>query len=312
VNGGGVSSGVAIENTTIKNCDIAARHHGIMLLRTGSSTIEGNKIAVSGSTNAAPTYEGINHFDANETLGFVTVVRRNTIEVTAPNSATAIMLAPGGAASGTYIVDNNVVKGITFTGLASPTAVNYRGIFGTSGTSNYFIEHNSINMADQANISIGSQSQVVGIGLSTPVTSPRTATIVNNIVRNAQTGFGSTALFYSSQINTTSNRNCLWFTDAAGWLGGIRYATLANWQVGGTPPGFTGFDGASQNVDPTTTVPAWDADLHFATPSVVGLATVSSSTFTTDIDGDTRPSSGAIPGADFPVPMAGVDDWMCY
>lgn len=312
VNGGGVSTGVAIENTTIENCDIAGRQHGILMLRTGSTTIEGNTVTVSGSTNSAPTYEGILHQDANETLGFNTIIRRNVVEVTAPSSGSGIVMAPGGSSVGTYVVDNNIVKGITFTGLAAPTAVNYRGIIGTSGTCNYFIEHNSINMANQANISIGSQSQVVGIALTNPIASPRTATVVNNIVRNAQTGFGSTALYYASNLNVTSNRNCLWFTDACGWLGGNRYATLANWQIGGTPPGFFGFDGASQNVDPTATSPAWDANLHFATPTVAGLTTVLSSTFLTDVDGDMRPSSGALPGADHPVPMAGVEEWGAY
>jgi len=312
VNGGGVSTGVAIEDTTIKNCDITGRHHGVLMLRTGSTTIEGNHVTVTGSTNAAPTYEGILHLDANETVGFFVTIRRNVLEVQAPNSASGIVMSPGGSASGIYVVDNNVVKGITFTGLAVSTSVLYRGIFGSSGTCDYFIEHNSINMANQSNISIGSQSQVVGIGLSNPILSPRTATVVNNIVRNGQAGFGSTALFYASNINVTSNRNCLWFTDACGWLGGSRYAALANWQVGGTPPGFFGFDGASQNVDPTTTSPAWNTELHFATPTVAGLGTVSTSTFLTDVDGDTRPSSGALPGADHPVVMSGVEDWTAY
>ncbi len=312
VSGMSVSTGVAMENTLIEDCTIQARHHGIVMLAAGSATIQRNTVTVANGTNAATQYSGISHFDSNEIVGINTIIRRNMIDVTAPNGVTGIGLNPGLVTQGLYIIDNNIVRNLSVTGLGSPTAVIKRGIHTQTGTVNCMIEHNSINIGADPNVTISGADQVVGIALAGTFSSPHSASVRNNIVRMGQTGFGAAALSYAGHPNVTSNSNCLSSVEMTGWVSSSPYSTLANWQTGGSPPGFFGFDGAGQSANPFTTTPAWDGNLHFASKPVSGLATVASSNFTTDFDGDTRPFTGALPGADEPSPAASVGEWSWY
>lgn len=309
VGGMTVATGQAITGTLVEDCTIAARQNGILLLVAGDSTIQRNDISVSGGTSTAIQYSGILHQDSNEVPGFVGTFRRNRIRITAPSGLTGIHMNPGPTSQPTYVVDDNILHSFAFTGLSGPTQVNYRGILGASATSSYVIEHNSIHMPNNANVSVASQQQVVGIGLSGLIVTPHVAQVRNNIVRMEQSGFGATALFYASHLNVTSNHNCLSSVEMTGWVGSSPYTTLADWQIGGSPPSFFGFDGSGQAVNPFATTPPWDADLHFASKPVAGLATVASSNFATDFDGDARPFTGAVPGADEPSPAASVEEW---
>ncbi len=312
VNGLTLATGSAIQNTLVEDCAITARQYGILMLATADATIQRNSIVVSGGTNPSPAYAGILHQDSNEIASFVMTIRRNRVGGSAPGGLTAVHLTPGPTTQGTYVLDDNIVNDFAITGLSSPTVLNCRGIVGGSGLCSYIIEHNSIRIPHNANISISGPQQVIGIGLSAPVSSPHTAQVRNNIVRVEQATFGAAALSYASHVNVTSNHNCLSSADMIGWVGGTPYLSFAAWNTGGSPPGFFGFDGGGQSVNPFTTTPAWDGDLHFASKPVAGLAVVASSGFSTDFDGDPRPFTGALPGADEPTATTGVGDWPSY
>lgn len=300
VNGGGLPDGVAVEGLAVSGCEITTRNNGVLMLATGSHTIADCRIAVLGATNTGPAFSGITHQDANTVLGFVSAIRRNAISVSAPDDATGIALSPGGDSAGLYIVENNAIRALDITGLEAPTEVLRRGIAGTSAFCDYVIEHNSVSIAHQDNIAPGGNTEVVGIALTEAINAPRTATVRNNIVRNAQDSFGATALYYAWYVNVASDANCLWSPQASGWVGGSQYVTLEDWQIGGMPAGFFGFDDNGQATDPAATAPPWDAELHFARKPE-GMATVPASSFLTDIDGQPRPFTGAYPGADEPV-----------
>jgi hypothetical protein len=84
---------------------------------------------------------------------------------------------------------------------------------------------------------------------------------------------------------------------------------FADWQaLGFDTPGTGG-----QSTDPFFTLPNWNSELRFAGRPIQGISGVASSTVLTDIDGNARPATDAIPGAQEPGPLAArATGWESY
>lgn len=310
-----LSAPSAVQSTTIRANTITARQRGVELLVAGTATVEQNSITLGGGTDTALDYSAIAHLGANANVSWVVNINRNLIDMTMPSDATAIDMAADPAAIGFYLVKNNIVRNMQFTGLAPASPVTYRGIAGRHASCGYTILHNSLNMPHNANIAPASQQAVSGIVLTQTLGGAfGTATIEGNIVAVQQTGFGANALSIASSNAVTCDYNCLYAPEAIAWRGANLYTSFAQWQVGGgLPAGFGGFDHNGQNFNPATTSPAWDANLHFATKPIAGLATIAPLE-SVDFDGETRTAGpNTYPGADEPsITATGQMDWAQY
>jgi len=307
---GTLPSGTAIDGLTIQNCDFDVRQRGIFMNGVGDATITGNNITLTGNTPTGLTTAGIFHFNSNNDLAFTQTYDGNVITIESAiataggNGAVGILCDSGSVgAVGTFNIRNNVIKGLNLT---NATAIDClaRGIAASSVTSNYSIEHNSINAL--ASTADGTTAGRVG-GIVAPLAmTTGSIALRNNIVAQAETDNAAAAVYLAATTNVTSVGNNLFASvgGQVGRVGATDYNTLLDWQG-------AGFDttGGSQSVDPAATTPAWDSTLHFAQEPITGLGFVASSTVLTDIDGDARPATNAVPGADQPPFVSAVSDW---
>lgn len=308
---GTLPAGLCQEGIVVRNCDIVGKQRGIFL-QMSSGVLENNNISVQQGTGTTISYAGIFPFQNNTTPGGTVIIRNNVVKGVCPSTSAGQgiygILYDSGMGGTAVEVYNNILKEFSFTS-ASAVDLIYRGIsIGTAGSTTT-VEHNSIAMdANTTAVSGATAGRVAGIALPVTMTAP--AVVKNNIVRMGNPGTNAACVYLANAANVTCEGNNLVPNGSpfTGIVGSTTYAALADWQGAG----FDSTASGGQSVDPASVVPAWDANLHFALKPV-GLGKVASSTVLTDIDGDTRPATGAYPGADEPPgPAAGVADWALF
>ncbi|MBX3728114.1 MAG: hypothetical protein KF858_02930 [Candidatus Sumerlaeia bacterium] len=297
---GTLSSGTAIENLTVENCDIIFTSRGLEALNLGggaSSThnFRRNRLILS---NAAGNTWPVFHSSSNTTSGYTFNIEENYIEVNmtslpaAGQGPSALELTAG---TGTYNVRNNIIH-FNPTTVAGTVDGIWRGINATSATNAYNIEHNTINMdSSSASLAGGTAGRICAINAATARTSG-TLTLRNNIIRMGQPGTNVFMIRNSAGTTgfTSVGNNLIPLTGLPnlGIVGSTTYNSFGDWQTAGFDTGATG----GQSVQPTS---FWVGapDFRFLTDPSGTVGTVDSSTVLTDIDGRPRPANGALPGA---------------
>ncbi|MBX3580232.1 MAG: hypothetical protein KF723_23770, partial [Rhizobiaceae bacterium] len=303
------SGAAAIQGLTIIDNDIVAKQRGIFMNGVGSATVARNNITIAQTATTTST-NAIFHFNSNGVTGWTQTYDRNVINTSSATSGADTgngavgILADSGPTTGTYIITNNVVTGPFLT---NPTAINAlsRGIALASVTSNYTVEHNSVNLPANAGNGVTASRQaaiIFPLALTTG-----SAVLRNNIVRMGEVDGDSAAINLAAATNITAEGNNI-FADAGGRvarIGTTNHPALSDWQTAGFDASASG----SQSVDPAAVSPAWDADLLFANIPA-GIGNVAASTTLVDIAGNARPATGAFPGAQQPpAPPSSVADW---
>jgi hypothetical protein len=305
---GTAATGTSFDDTVISGNTINAQQRGIFMNGFANTLVEANTVNLTGSLGTI-THQGIFHFNSNGVSPFTVNINRNRVNIavvlasgdyTAAQGGIGILCDSGSAgAVGAFNVTNNTVK-LSLTGATTPTDILSRGISISSITSNYIIEHNSVEVAaGSANGSTASRlaamSSVLGF-------SSGSAAIRNNIFVNRDLDGNSSGLFVGNTVNVSSADNVL-VGRVPGRIGATDFANIGDWTTLST------IDTTSQSVDPATTSPAWDSDLLFpGTPA--GVANVAASTTLVDVLGNARPATGALPGAQ--QPSSSASDWMQY
>jgi len=307
---GTLAAGNSIQGLTVTNNNIIARQRGVFMNSCTGATVRNNTISLLGGTSGAVTLGGVFFFNSNGVTPFTIDVDRNVIDVdvnvatwTAGQGVIPLFFDSGSAgAIGTFNISNNVVKSVTTGGAAVPADILMRGLVASSITSIYNIEHNSINIGTTL---ANGTSAGRAAGIAFPLTfTTGSANVQNNLIRYAEADGTAVSVYTAAATNVTIAGNDLVDFGTVGRVGATTYADLVDWQGAGYDSVVSG----GQSVDPTLTTPAWDANMHFASKPIAGLGTVAASTVLTDIDGDARPATGAVPGADEPA-ITAVADW---
>lgn len=300
---------------SITDNNVEGRNNAFYLNLAAGGTIARNTIrAVNGDSGVMSC---VNHLNVRGETGWTLNVNDNVLTCTSNANATgmaAIRLgvsagAPDGA--GTYNVANNFITGPSATNMAGAF---HQAIRGFSATSDYNIQHNSINFIDSGDLT-ATGDNVAAIAL-TAATRTGTASIRNNLIRLAQQDASGIAHAAAVGTLTTDGNNVALVGTATkfGRLAATDQPTLANWQAA------TSQEALGQTVDPfATTGSAWvnDTNLHFQPNNTkpVELNGGVGSGFTgvtTDIDGDARNATAPMPGADEVIPGSAVDHWSLY
>jgi hypothetical protein len=318
---GTVTVGTTIQNLQVLNNEIRGRQRGFFLNGLGNFTIKGNSVTVGESTN--PPSGGYSsyvfwHYVNNGATGCVGTIDGNVVEPCYHGGGTGgygiTISAPvesGTIAAQTYNIQNNIVKSPVIVSAVTTDTI-CRGFSANIQAHTYNIRHNSLNFDAQVGISGTTAGRVAAVTATQPFTAPAGIDVRNNIFRVAEidglsrivhaTG-GATGVSFAG-----NNMAAVGAISAIGVVGTTPYATMNDWQTAGYDTVATG----GQSVNPTTTTPPWDANLKFPNKPIVGMGTVASSLVLTDIDGDARPATGAVPGADEPPALAGVGEWNLY
>jgi hypothetical protein len=306
---GVLTPGTTIQNMQLLNNECYAKQRGFFLNGCGSFTIRGNRVDVGNATiTSGYLMVPFFHLSSNSNVGWTGVIENNiTSNTLTGGSSTSYGLTEYDLSptSGTMIIRNNIHRAPTFTAVAA-TDGNYRVFSCGSGVTTYNIEHNSVDWP--ASVAVSGAT----LGACAIVNAPTTFTagalsVKNNCFRFGQAAANAFAYRVRDTPNVTINNNNVGIVGSAnvGNMNLTAYNTFGAWQG-------AGYDTPGQSVDPTGTTPAWDATLHFASKPITGLATVASSTILTDFDGNARPATGAVPGADEPVAITEVRDWMMF
>lgn len=320
-NGTELAAGSAFNNMEFINNDIQAGQRGIFLDSVANCTIKGNKITLIGRTGyqTIPIY----HWDANDYANYTITIEDNILDITTPNATAGqgswgILIDSNTDLTNTGIVNinNNIIKNFAFTATSALDQI-YRGFVLNRARVTYNVEHNTINMPSAAMVTGGTAGYVNAFYCAAGATA--TINLKNNLVRFGQAGTNPIVWVTAGAIVAEGNNMVSAGGAPFGSIVGTPYADFAAWQAAGYDTAAT----KGQSVDPTTTVPAWNADCKFdfyGVPSpMVGVA---SSTILTDIDGDVRPAAGATPGADepkigtpptpTPIPLSAKNMWRIY
>jgi len=301
---------IAIQNLTVVDNTIRANQRGVFMNGVGNATVSRNTITIDQTGTTTATVP-IFHFGSNTLTGWTQTYDRNVLSVESNHLAAAGngaygILCDSGPTAGTYSITNNIIKG-AFNINPTPADTLVRGISVASVASNYTIEHNSISIPATSATGV-TANRVGGIVASLAFT---TGTLVlrNNILRFAETDGTAVGIRLANATGVTATGNCLFVTGPIfARVDTTDLADFAAWQG-------LGFDiaGGSQNADPAASTPPWDANLRFLNKPTSGLTAVTSSTTLVDVDGNARPATGAIPGAQEPPdPSTAVHDWNHY
>lgn len=303
-NGTEIAAGTCFNNMEFINNEIVSQQRAFFCDSVGNVKIKGNKITLTGRTGGYTTV-GIYHWDANDYNNYTVSIEDNILDITCPtnnaaNGAYGILIdsITDLTNNGTVNIQNNILKNFAFTNATALDCL-YRGIILNRPRVTYNLEHNSVNLPFSSIVAATTAGNVAAIHIPTNAATSA-VNLKNNIIRVAQAGSGMTAhVVYAPGGVLSAAGNDLFGVSGVtmGLVGSNTYADFAAWQTAGYDT--TGSGG--QNVDPSTTSPAWNADLkflHYTIPSpLIGVA---GSTVLTDIDGESRPSTGACPGADEP------------
>ncbi len=288
---------------------------GILVGFENNITISGNTISeINGTTDRFAISAGFGtSFSNTTTVGSevtnATITSNIIGNVIGSGASTSLGIALGAATSGTSVIANNMVYGVSHNSTSPDFAA---GIVLGGGTgSSTKIYHNTVSM--QGTITGVSAATQTSACLAVTATSAPTLDIRNNIFSNTQANnsgstmrFTAIALGYSSTTGNysglTGNNNDLY---AAGSLGtytvgitagltGTNRTTLAAWTTE------TGRDGLSKNVLPVfsgTTNLHLDNSITSNTTNFDGTA-ASGTGIAVDIDCDTRNATTPDMGAD--------------
>lgn len=302
-----------ITGTVITGNDIIGKRYGLFLAGCVSETVSGNRITVMGASSPTINYVGMILLDTNAVDGGTITIDSNRFNIVntpttqAARGNMAVWVASGMSTSTINLTNNNVLD-MTYTSTGGGDTLN-RGFTLQSATCTYLVEHNSINVSSNAPTTGATTGNVAAIQCSALSTSGA-ITIRNNIVRFNDGGTNTACITVANTTNVASLGNDLvpGASVQYGMVGATRYATLAAWQGAG----FDALASGAQSTDPTVVFPAWNADLHFAfAPPTLG--SVAASTVLLDIDGDDRPTTGALPGSDQVAPGAAhAQSWGFY
>ncbi|MBX7247195.1 MAG: hypothetical protein K1X53_16985 [Candidatus Sumerlaeaceae bacterium] len=304
--------GQAIQGLAVSGNTMDGRQRGVLLNFCGNATITGNRIGVYG-IGTSIVHSAIHHSTSNGAVGWTLTINGNTITmpflptVSPPNGGIGINLDTSNI--GNYVVSNNILQTISFGG---PSFADFlvRGISCGTVNSTYLIEHNSLDLGAAIFATAATTHRVAAIAVPTTFTTG-TAMIRNNILKFGNPGGNAALISLASATNVTAVGNNLVPNGTPNFgviadAGAPLITTLAAWRT-------AGFDSAAsggQTADPASTTPAWDANLHFASKPVGGMGAVATSTVLADVDGQVRPATSAVPGADEPGGiLAGIDDW---
>lgn len=285
---------------------------GILVSFENNITISGNTISeINGtadrfgiSAGFGISFSGATTVSSEVTNATITNNIIGNVIGTGTNSSFGIAL--GAATSGTSLIANNFVYGVSHNSTSPDIAAGIAVGGGTGSTTNIF--HNTVSM--QGTITGGTAAVQTSACLAvTATTAPTLVDVRNNIFSNTQANnsgttmrFTAIALGYSSTLGNysglTSNNNDLF---AAGSLGtytigitggvtGTNRTTLTAWTTE------TGKDGASVNILPVFTS---TSDLHLVPASNVTLNSLGTAlSVTNDIDCETRSLTTPDMGAD--------------
>ncbi|GIX44950.1 MAG: hypothetical protein D6691_00600 [Candidatus Hydrogenedentota bacterium] len=299
---------------TIRGCQIEAKHRGILLTHN-DALIEDNDVLVTSGTATTFTYTGIatsNVVTGN--LGTLTIrnnrIRLPNIPTTSPGQGAVGIMVDAATSVAVVEVYNNLIPEMSFSS-ALPADLVFRAISCTpnaNASTHYLIEHNSIRADASTVVTAATAGRAAGVSFLASVSPIGGAQLRNNLIVFREADGNAAAVFLSSGANVGAEGNDIVSPRAIGRVGPTDYLSFSAWQSAG----FDSVASGGQSVDPALTTPAWDEDLHFAYKPIAGLATVASSTVHTDVDGDPRPATGALPGADEPVLNAGIADWPLF
>jgi len=293
---------------TISNNTLLGTTRGIFLNHSAGGSVSKNLIRMTGSGGFVGA--AIYHLSAGATAGTINIdgnqldllQQQNT---NADNGISGIWLSPPATVACTYNVTNNVVGGWIFTSASTYNQI-HRGIVVNGAALNNAnttvnVEHNSINMSNATKATGATADYVFAIGRIGTGT-PAVMNLRNNLIRFTPTGTLAYAINVSVAGTFTADGNAIWAPGAKiGRVAGSTFPTWGNWQSGA-------YDANGQNIDPTaTTGGAWASaadgqpgDLHFTGTPVELVNSTVATTFLTDMDGETRVSGAALPGADVP------------
>jgi|GEM_PF-2691768 len=249
---------------------------------------------------------GIMTATAGDSVTNAIITRNKVATIVAPSSTgwTAVGIAVAPVTTGTTLIANNMVSGVT----SQATSPDYTcGIYTRCGTgSTTQIYYNSVYMSGDRGSAATMPSMALAIAGTDPVVDIR-----DNILMNTQTTTNTgksyaIGLSYGTYVNFTSDFNDLYVTGSlgrvavtGGWTNSPAgdLATLADWQNA------TGKDGNSISTDPLF---VGLNDLHIDTtrPAVSPVAAAGTPLggITTDFDGDTRSTP----------PDIGADEFLTY
>jgi hypothetical protein len=303
-------------SVTVRNCVIEVKQRGVFLTGVNDALIENNDILVTSGTATTLTYAGIFPFSVVTGQYGQTIIRNNSVRLvnvpsTSANQGGIGIFVDSGFNVQSVEIYNNLIKELSLPDTGTPADLLYRGISiapNSGGVTSFLVEHNSVNMDAENRVSAATAGRSAGI--SVPVAVPASGSLVirNNIVVHREADGTAAGIYLADATNVTVEGNNIVSPRAIGRVGSTDYLMLSDWQLGGFDVPATG----GQSVDPAGTTPAWDADLHFAYKPIAGMGTVAASTIPTDVDGNARPATGAVPGADEPVLNAGVADWALF
>jgi hypothetical protein len=217
-------------------------------------------------------------------------------------SAAGIAVAP--ATSGTNLIANNMVSGVTSPATPSDFTVGIYSLCGAGSTTQIYF--NSVSMTGDRGAGASTPSLALAIAGTDPIVDVR-----NNILLNSQTTASTgksyaIGLSYATYVNLTSDTNDLYVSGPQGVLGivggftaGAVQATLAEWQA------TTGKDASSVSADPLFLA---TNDLHINNTGAVTSPAANAGTplagITTDFDGEA--------GNRATTPDIGADEFVTY
>lgn len=314
--GTALPSGTNFDGHVYSNNTFKVTHRALAGVFIAGMTVTGNTFsirnAIVGGNSWAVGHVVLNGAPASP---FTVTIANNMINDLQTSNTNAGALGiygidVGAGGTGTYNIYNNVVTGINLNGSAAAAEQHCLGISCDSPADTYVVEHNSVNVAPQTKVTGAVQGNAAGISVN--------ATLAGTVVRNNIVSFSdagtSTAAFFTQGTSVIATGNVV----GNDLFAGPGVAALALFGSGTAFPDETSFAGAGynggggQSVDPAGTTPPWNtSNLSFASaPS--GLGTVASSTILTDINGQTRPATGAYPGAYRIVAPSRVTEWSLY
>ena len=227
---------------------VTTRFIGINLAvgTTTASSVQGNTITAislntsSGASTTNGILCGINITAGNVNVGNVTA---NTIgastgvdvirAIPSASAANGAVVGINCSSTGTIVIQNNVIGGLTSSGITSAVSGNVFGINVSGVATSINISNNTIGNATADNMRGGAlglttnSSQVVGINLPS---TPTTAIINNNIIRNLSS-YGTGISGYARGIMTATSTTAT----TSGWT--INNNTISNLTTNSTQTG---------------------------------------------------------------------------
>ncbi|ROL61821.1 hypothetical protein D9V86_03820 [Bacteroidetes/Chlorobi group bacterium ChocPot_Mid] len=283
---------------------LTARTRGIFLNYAGNTDIFGNEIHVN-QTGTGSLSEGImcNQIGDATTGGqTINIYNNRIIELKSANtnSGTFGIIGIYAQSRGNYNIYNNFITGIQNTSTGTPDGVYYGIGVATSATNGITanVYNNTVVATDLTNLTTATALVYSAFYLNISGTSgTRVANVKNNLFIQNENGFKCFTFkwFNTSTVTLTSDYNDLFASGTPiakiGVAGTTEYDLLSNWQAGVLKD-------ANSKSKAVNFVSSTDLHLTGASIGDNDLAGKYISSYTTDIDGDTRDLYYPYMGAD--------------